>query len=103
MENGTGTVTLWQVETWPVTIDKIDAWQVFWSILLVLISYISIMITLFRKDLQELKGEIDKRETIENCKDYRKQCEEDCVRSRAERAKYLHAHATIGTAGEVVK
>jgi hypothetical protein len=83
--------------------EKIDAWQVFWSILIVLGSYISVMITLFRKELHELRKEIEEKTSILDCKVYRKECEEDCNRSRQERARFLHQHASKGQAGEVIK
>ena len=84
-------------------LDKIDAWQVFWSILMVLLTYISIMITFFFKKLGKIEKETDERVLIIMCDKYRKECEDDCIKSRQERASFLHKHAHSGTAGEVIR
>ena len=84
-------------------IDKIDAWQVFWSILLVLMTYISVMVTFFFKRLGMIEKQVDERVLIIMCDKYRKECEEDCEKSRAERSKFIHLHGSLGTAGEVIK
>jgi len=84
-------------------LDKVDAWQVFWSILIALVSYISIMITMFRKELKEVKKETSQRVLIVMCDKYRTECEEDCTKFRQERQKYIHTHGSLGTAGEVIK
>jgi hypothetical protein len=83
--------------------EKVDAWQVFWSILIVLGGYISVMITLFRKEVNKLREEIEEKVSTIDCKITRKECEEDCNRSRQERARFLHQHASQGQAGEVIK
>ena len=106
-------------------IDKVDAWQVFWSILIALMSYIAIMITFFRKELKEVRAEAERRVLIIMCDKYRLECEKDCKESRDQRDKYIdrvysdatgachkvhedmlktaHSHASSGNAGEVVK
>ena len=106
-------------------LDKIDAWQVFWSILMMMMSYISIMITIFIKKLKELEAKIDTKVVINYCEKMREGCQRDCQKSREQRDKYIekiyqdaeescddvkrelerkaHTHATIGQAGEVVK
>ena len=105
-------------------IDKIDAWQVFWAILIMLGSYISIMITLFRNEQKEIKKDVALCVTIVACKDFRADCEKTCAKSRVDRDKFIerlyqeaegccddlrrdlsktsHSHAAAGTAGEVV-
>ena len=105
--------------------EKIDAWQVFWSLLTILVSYIAIMITLFRRELREVKLDTDKRVLIISCDKYREGCQKDCAKSREQRDKFIeriyqdadescekvreqfsrtsHTHATVGSAGEVVK
>ena len=106
-------------------IDKIDAWEVFWSILVALMSYISIMITFFRKELKEIKKDTQERVLIIMCDKYRKECESDCNQSRQQRDKMIericsdaecaaekvkvelsktaHSHGQFGKAGEVIK
>ena len=106
-------------------IDKIDAWQVFYSLLLLLGGYISVMITLFRNDLKEIKNSINMKVDRADCKDFRDECEKDCNQSRISRDECIrqvrmdalsetarvkaefdrkaHIHASVGTAGEVVK
>jgi hypothetical protein len=106
-------------------IDKIDAWQVFWSLLTALVSYIAFMITLFRKELKEVKTETNQRVLIVMCDKYRIDCEKECTKSREQRDKFIeklhedseeacdqvhrellktaHSHATVGSAGEVVR
>jgi hypothetical protein len=84
-------------------IDKIDAWQVFWSILSMVISYIAIMITLFRKEQKELRKACDMKVSVETCREIREKCSEDCAKSRLERARYTHTHGQLGNAGEVIK
>ena len=84
-------------------LEKIDAWEVFWSILVALMTYISIMITFFFKKLGTIEKRVDERVLIIMCDKYRKECEDDCIRSRQERASFLHKHAHSGQAGEVIK
>lgn len=105
--------------------DKIDAWQVFWSLLTMLVSYIAIMITLFRKEIKEVKTETEKRILVITCDRLREACQRECTKSREQRDKFIeriyqdadescdkvkeqfaktaHTHATVGSAGEVVK
>ena len=105
-------------------LDKIDAWQVFWSILIMLCSYIAIMITLFRTDIKEMKKDLLLRVTIPSCKEIRADCEKDCKESRDRRDEFikslnrnaldacqavhrelssgLHVHGNEGKAGEVI-
>ena len=83
--------------------DKVDAWQVFWTILIFLGTYISVMITIFRKNQKEIETKLDGKVATLDCKYYRDECEKDCERSRAERAKFIHQHGQEGRAGEVIK
>ena len=105
--------------------EKIDGWQVFWSILVALMSYVSVMITFFMKKLNTIADDVSKRQTVTTCEKYRDECERDCKESRQQRDRFierlyhdaeeeckkiksevepkLHSHATVGTAGEVVK
>ena len=83
--------------------DKIDAWQVVWSIVLIMLTYLSVTVTIFLRVLKDLKLEISKKESAENCEKYRRACEEDCNKSRLERARFTHTHGTLGSAGEVIK
>jgi hypothetical protein len=81
----------------------IDAWQVFWSILMALVSYVAIMITFFMKRLGKIETKLDSKVNWEDCKDIRKDCQSDCEKSRADRDRAHHFHGQEGRAGEVIK
>jgi len=104
---------------------QIDTWQIFGSFLLLLISYVVGIIAWLRRDMKKLKNKLEERTLKTECKDYRADCEKDCIKSRDLRDKYIekinndatdscekvhsellktaHKHASLGSAGEVIK
>jgi hypothetical protein len=106
-------------------IDKIDPWQVFWSILVLVFSYTGTVVTMLRRDYKKLKSKVEDRVLIAECEKIRIECEKTCEKSREQRDKFIerlnqdartacedvhsellktaHKHATTGNAGEVVK
>ena len=105
--------------------EKIDAWSVFGSFISMVVSYVAIMVTFFRKELKEMRAEIAQKITQRECEKLRDECQKTCKYSREQRDKYIekiyedavescddvrkeverkaHTHASLGSAGEVIK
>ena len=83
--------------------EKVDAWNVFWTILTALISYVAVMATMIMRRLNQMDKRIDQKVGLTACKEHRDDCQDDCEKSRADRARFIHIHGSLGTAGEVIK
>ena len=105
--------------------EKIDAWGIFGSFISMVISYVAIMVTFFRKELKEMRTEMNQKVEQKACDKMREDCKTGCKFSREQRDRYIekiyedavescddvrkeverkaHTHATLGQAGEVIK